>query len=139
MQWTFNRLVSTGLFLSASITHTAFANQATDAIAPEQSTGLEHKQLVKAKDYMVTAANPMATQAGADVLEQGGNAIDAMVAVQLMLGLVEPQSSGIGGGAFLVYWDGEQQSSPLMMVEKPPPCRNPNTVFGRPRPTAAIL
>lgn len=109
MQWTFNRLVSTGLFLSASITHTAFANQATDAIAPEQSTGLEHKQLVKAKDYMVTAANPMATQAGADVLEQGGNAIDAMVAVQLMLGLVEPQSSGIGGGAFLVYWDGEQQ------------------------------
>ncbi|HHC6594697.1 TPA: gamma-glutamyltransferase [Vibrio parahaemolyticus] len=109
MQWTFNRLVSTGLFLSASITHTAFANQATDAIAPEQSTGLEHKQLVKAKDYMVTAANPIATQAGADVLEQGGNAIDAMVAVQLMLGLVEPQSSGIGGGAFLVYWDGEQQ------------------------------
>ncbi|MDF4985589.1 gamma-glutamyltransferase [Vibrio parahaemolyticus] len=109
MQWTFNQLVSTGLFLSASITHTAFANQATDAIAPEQSTGLEHKQLVKAKDYMVTAANPIATQAGADVLEQGGNAIDAMVAVQLMLGLVEPQSSGIGGGAFLVYWDGEQQ------------------------------
>ncbi|OOQ77933.1 gamma-glutamyltransferase [Vibrio parahaemolyticus] len=109
MQWTFNRLVSTGLFLSASITHTAFANQATDAIAPEQSTGFEHKQLVKAKDYMVTAANPMATQAGADILEQGGNAIDAMVAVQLMLGLVEPQSSGIGGGAFLVYWDGEQQ------------------------------
>ncbi|EKY4210429.1 gamma-glutamyltransferase [Vibrio parahaemolyticus] len=109
MQWTFNRLVSTGLFLSASITHTAFANQATDAIAPEQSTGLEHKQLIKAKDYMVTAANPIATQAGADVLEQGGNAIDAMVAVQLMLGLVEPQSSGIGGGAFLVYWDGEQQ------------------------------
>ncbi|EHH2456096.1 gamma-glutamyltransferase [Vibrio parahaemolyticus] len=109
MQWTFNQLVSTGLFISASITHTAFANQATDAIAPEQSTGLEHKQLVKAKDYMVTAANPMATQAGADVLEQGGNAIDAMVAVQLMLGLVEPQSSGIGGGAFLVYWDGEQQ------------------------------
>ncbi|MDS1911348.1 gamma-glutamyltransferase [Vibrio parahaemolyticus] len=109
MQWTFNRLVSTGLFISASITHTAFANQATDAIAPEQSTGLEHKQLVKAKDYIVTAANPIATQAGADVLEQGGNAIDAMVAVQLMLGLVEPQSSGIGGGAFLVYWDGEQQ------------------------------
>ncbi|TOF97375.1 gamma-glutamyltransferase [Vibrio parahaemolyticus] len=109
MQWTFNRLVSTGLFLSASITHTALANQATDAIAPEQSTGLKHKQLVKAKDYMVTAANPIATQAGADVLEQGGNAIDAMVVVQLMLGLVEPQSSGIGGGAFLVYWDGEQQ------------------------------
>ena len=58
---------------------------------------------------MVTAANPLATQAGADILKQGGNAIDAMVTTQLMLGLVEPQSSGIGGGAFLVYWDAKKQ------------------------------
>ena len=58
---------------------------------------------------MVTAANPIATQAGADILAQGGNAIDAMVTTQLMLGLVEPQSSGIGGGAFLVYWDAKQK------------------------------
>lgn len=62
-----------------------------------------------AKDWMVTAANPIATQAGADILAQGGNAIDAMVTTQLMLGLVEPQSSGIGGGAFLVYWDAKEQ------------------------------
>ena len=111
MQWTFNRLVLSGLFLTSPFTFTgqAFANQAADSVAPEHSTGIEQKQLVKAKDYMVTAANPLATQAGADVLEQGGNAIDAMVAVQLMLGLVEPQSSGIGGGAFLVYWDSEKQ------------------------------
>lgn len=111
MQWTFNRLVSAGLFLTSSFTLTsqALANQATDAVAPEQSTGVEKKQLVKAKNYMVTAANPIATQTGADVLEQGGNAIDAMVAVQLMLGLVEPQSSGLGGGAFLVYWDSDKQ------------------------------
>ncbi|MBR9875610.1 MAG: gamma-glutamyltransferase [Vibrionaceae bacterium] len=111
MQWSFNRLVTTGLFLTSTFTLTsqALANQATDAIAPEQSTGVEQKQLKKAKNYMVTAANPIATQAGADVLEQGGNAIDAMVAVQLMLGLVEPQSSGIGGGAFLVYWDSDKQ------------------------------
>ncbi|AEX23504.1 gamma-glutamyltransferase [Vibrio sp. EJY3] len=111
MQWTFNRLVTTGLFLTSTLTLTsqALANQATDAIAPEQSTGVEQKQLKKAKNYMVTAANPIATQAGADVIEQGGNAIDAMVAVQLMLGLVEPQSSGIGGGAFLVYWDNDKQ------------------------------
>ncbi|MGP8309133.1 gamma-glutamyltransferase [Vibrio sp. YIC-376] len=111
MQWTFNRLVTAGLFLTSSFTLTsqALANQATDAVTPEQSTGVEQKQLVKAKNYMVTAANPIATQAGADVLEQGGNAIDAMVAVQLMLGLVEPQSSGLGGGAFLVYWDSDKQ------------------------------
>ncbi|CAE6925787.1 gamma-glutamyltransferase [Vibrio sp. B1FLJ16] len=111
MQWTFNRLITTGLFLTSSFTFAnhAIANQATDAIAPEQSTGSEHKQLVKTKNYMVTAANPIAAQVGADVIEQGGNAIDAMVAVQLMLGLVEPQSSGIGGGAFLVYWDSDEQ------------------------------
>jgi len=50
-----------------------------------------------------------ASEAGAEILQQGGNAIDAMVTIQLVLGLVEPQSSGIGGGAFLLYWDQEQQ------------------------------
>ena len=54
---------------------------------------------------MVVSANPLATQAGADILKQGGTAVDAMIAVQTVLGLVEPQSSGIGGGAFVVYYD----------------------------------
>lgn len=96
-----------GLLLASSVSN---AQQVTDSVAPEQSSGLEQKQLVSAKNWMVTAANPLATQAGADVLAQGGNAIDAMVAVQLMLGLVEPQSSGIGGGAFLVYWDAKKHA-----------------------------
>ncbi len=106
MHWTFRPLTTASILL---ISPFIFANQATDEFPPEQSTGIEQKQLVKAKNYMVTAANPIATQAGADVLEQGGNAIDAMVTIQLMLGLVEPQSSGIGGGAFLVYWDSTKQ------------------------------
>lgn len=59
---------------------------------------------------MVAAANPLATEAGRDVIAVGGNAIDAMVAVQAMLGLVEPQSSGLGGGAFLVYYDAKAAS-----------------------------
>ncbi|GAM57085.1 gamma-glutamyltranspeptidase [Vibrio ishigakensis] len=54
---------------------------------------------------MVTAANPIATQYVADVLAQGGNAADALVVTQLVLSLVEPQSSGIGGGGFMLYWD----------------------------------
>ncbi len=54
---------------------------------------------------MVSAANPHAVQAGVDVLAAGGTAADAAVAVQMMLNLVEPQSSGIGGGAFMLYWD----------------------------------
>lgn len=106
MQWkTKLTTLATSTLLFAS--HVSWANQAADSVAPEQSSGLEAKQLVKANDWMVTAANPLATQAGADVLARGGNAVDAMVAVQLMLGLVEPQSSGIGGGAFLVYFDNE--------------------------------
>jgi gamma-glutamyltranspeptidase/glutathione hydrolase len=53
----------------------------------------------------VAAANPLAVDAGLEILGKGGNALDAAVAVQAMLGLVEPQSSGIGGGAFLLYFD----------------------------------
>ncbi len=54
---------------------------------------------------MVAAANPAAADAGIDILRKGGNAIDAAVAVQAMLGLVEPQSSGVGGGSFMLYYD----------------------------------
>jgi hypothetical protein len=54
---------------------------------------------------MAAAANPLATRAGEQVLREGGSAVDAAVAVQAALGLVEPQSSGIGGGAFMTYYD----------------------------------
>jgi len=57
-----------------------------------------------AKRFMVAAAHPLAAQAGYDVLKRGGSALDAAVAVQMMLGLVEPESSGIGGGAFMLHW-----------------------------------
>jgi len=59
--------------------------------------------------YLVVAANPLAAEAGAAILKQGGTAADAAVAVQAMLGLVEPQSSGIGGGAFLLYWSEKEK------------------------------
>ncbi|WP_078052897.1 gamma-glutamyltransferase [Agrobacterium sp. YIC 4121] len=82
----------------------ASAQQASDAVAPERATGLATAKRVQSKNFMVAAANPLATKAGRDVIAAGGNAIDAMVAVQTVLGLVEPQSSGLGGGAFLVYY-----------------------------------
>lgn len=74
-------------------------------IAPEQGYGLTSQQLTHANEFMVASANPLATQAGYDILDKGGSAVDAMVAVQTTLSLVEPQSSGLGGGAFVVYWD----------------------------------
>ena len=61
-----------------------------------------------ARRFAVTAANPLAAKAGLEILRAGGSAIDATIAVQAVLGLVEPQSSGIAGGAFLMHWDGRQ-------------------------------
>ncbi len=73
--------------------------------APEAATGLESKGLATAEQHMVSAANPYAAQAGREILRAGGSAIDAAIATQLVLNLVEPQSSGLGGGAFILYWD----------------------------------
>ena len=79
-----------------------------ETLSPEVATSLAAKargKPVLAKDWMVAVANPHAATAGARVLKEGGTAADAMVTVQAVLGLVEPQSSGIGGGAFLVWFD----------------------------------
>ncbi len=78
--------------------------------APEYGYGWEDKNSVIGTEFMVSAANPIAAKAGYDVLAAGGTAADAMIAVQLMLNLVEPQSSGIGGGAFLLYWDASSRT-----------------------------
>ncbi|MBJ3763887.1 gamma-glutamyltransferase [Maribius pontilimi] len=110
-------------FLTATALH---AQQTADAVDPEAASegagfdadlseaaqaALAAKDAgrpTEAQDWMVAAANPLAVEAGAKVLRDGGSAADAMVAVQAVLGLVEPQSSGLGGGAFLVYYDATQ-------------------------------
>jgi gamma-glutamyltranspeptidase/glutathione hydrolase len=78
---------------------------------------------------MVAAANPLAAQAGREILGAGGSAVDAAVAVQLVLNLVEPQSSGIGGGAFLVFWDGSTVTT-LDGREKAPAAARPERFLG---------
>lgn len=75
---------------------------------PEIATGYRTGMTaVTADSYAVSTANPVSTEAACAVLRDGGTAADALVAAQMVLGLVEPQSSGIGGGAFLVYYDAE--------------------------------
>jgi gamma-glutamyltranspeptidase / glutathione hydrolase len=72
--------------------------------APEAGPGYVQKQAASAKRFMLAAAHPLAVEAGYGVLQRGGAAIDAAVAVQMVLNLVEPQSSGIGGGAFILHY-----------------------------------
>ena len=75
---------------------------------PEAASGSTDKPGWAYSRQAVAAANPLATDAGHQILRAGGSALDAAVAVQLVLGLVEPQSSGIGGGAFLLHFDGQK-------------------------------
>lgn len=73
---------------------------------PEGSSGFTPKPGWRFDRFAVAAANPLATDAGLQILRAGGSAVDAAIAVQMVLALAEPQSSGIGGGAFLLHWDG---------------------------------
>ena len=82
----------------------AFALATLSACATAPAT--RPAQTVQAGEPFVIAANPLAAQAGLNVLNKGGSAVDAAIAVQAMLSLVEPQSSGVGGGAFMTYLDG---------------------------------
>lgn len=90
--------------LALSLSFIACAD--TPDALPEGATGLVPKPGWTYKQEAVAAANPLAAEAGARILREGGNALDAAVAVQMVLNLVEPQSSGIGGGAFLMLSDG---------------------------------
>lgn len=86
------------------------AQQAAPAMQPELPSGWIAKTTQYADRDMVAAANPLATEAGYEILGKGGSAVDAAIAVQMVLTLAEPQSSGIGGGAFLMHYDGAARS-----------------------------
>lgn len=78
---------------------------------PEAASGNTVKPGWAFARQAVAAANPLATDAGLQILRAGGSALDAAIAVQMVLGLVEPQSSGLGGGAFLLHFDGKKISA----------------------------
>ena len=112
--------------LTLNVTLSAFAYQKSDGVKPENFVienkninepylsglkKLRQKELpVTANNWMVVTANPQASKAAAKILDQGGTAVDAMVAAQIVLGLVEPESSGLGGGAFLLYYDNNKKT-----------------------------
>jgi gamma-glutamyltranspeptidase/glutathione hydrolase len=79
----------------------------TAPLQPEEASGYSEKSGWATRHFAVAAAHPLATDAGYLILKEGGSAVDAAVAVQMVLSLVEPQSSGIGGGSFLIHHDGQ--------------------------------
>lgn len=97
-------LLAGGALAQQGATESAPVTGGTPAAAKPPVLALFHGQHRKGQAW-VAAANPLAVEAGLEILGRGGKAIDAAVAVQAALGLVEPQSSGIGGGAFLLYYD----------------------------------
>jgi gamma-glutamyltranspeptidase/glutathione hydrolase len=112
--------------LAGCASNSRFDYQAPNLPAqPEAASGWTEKPGWADEKFAVAAANPLATDAGYQVLKSGGSAMDAAIAVQMVLGLVEPQSSGIAGGAFLMYstgntveaWDG-RETAPAAADEK---------------------
>jgi gamma-glutamyltranspeptidase / glutathione hydrolase len=93
------------LLLSLGFTASELAPRALAFEQPESESGFQPKPPVKAKRHMVVAAHPLAAEAGLAILRKGGSAVDAGIATQMVLNLIEPQSSGIGGGGYILYWD----------------------------------
>src|SRR5215207_10568634 len=99
--------------------------------APEVSSGRTAKTTSEAAKYMVAAADSLAAEAGREILRAGGSAVDAAIAVQLVLNLVEPQSSGIGGGAFMVHWNaGARELATIDGRETAPAAAKPERFIG---------
>jgi gamma-glutamyltranspeptidase/glutathione hydrolase len=81
---------------------------------PEAASGITKKSAVRSESWIAATANPLASEAAAQMLRAGGSAIDATIAAQMVLTLVEPQSSGIGGGAFILHFDAKRRAISAM-------------------------
>ncbi len=103
----------------------------------EPTSGFRKLKAISAEKYMISSANELASEAGAEILAKGGNAVDAIIAAQLVLNVVEPHSSGIGGGGFLLYYDAKSGKTLYFNGRETAPAKAHSRMFlnpeGKPR------
>lgn len=116
---------------------TLHASTANDNWIGEPFSGFTQIKSVKSSKYMISTADERASEAGKEILKKGGNAIDAAIAAQLVLNVVEPHSSGIGGGGFLLYYDAKTKKTIYFSGREKAPAKAYSTMFldedGRPK------
>lgn len=98
-------ILLSAVYFSSSCDFSGNTNYSSDNWTGEPDSGFRNLKVVEAKNYMVSSGHELASKAGVAMIKSGGNAIDAVIATQLVLNVVEPHSSGIGGGAFILYYD----------------------------------
>lgn len=108
------KFVRTGLFALLSVLLLAGTMPATGLAKKPEFSYEQYSQVDVGKDGMVATAHPLASEIGAEVLRKGGNAIDASVAIQFALNVVEPMMSGIGGGGFMMVYDGKTKETTIV-------------------------
>ncbi|HEY4997752.1 MAG TPA: gamma-glutamyltransferase, partial [Usitatibacter sp.] len=121
-----------GVLLASLLAVASLAGAQPRPSQPEPPSGWTPKALAHARKFMVAAANPLAVDAGVKMLERGGSAIDAMIATQLVLNLVEPSSSGLGGGAFLLYYDAKAKATRAIDARETAPAGASPALFTKP-------
>jgi gamma-glutamyltranspeptidase/glutathione hydrolase len=124
------RLIQKFVAVLALACGTACATPPSQQQQQQQQVRPEVAAAAKTKPFLI-AANPLAAQAGLNVLKRGGSAVDAAIAVQAMLSLVEPQSSGIGGGAFMNYYDARTRKLTVYDGREVAPAQATSTMFQR--------
>jgi len=125
--------------LRASLVGLMGAALAAFAAAAPQRAAAQPVANLRAKQELVVSANPYASEAGLRTLREGGGAVDAAIAVQLVLTLVEPQSSGVGGGAFMLFYGAPRKSAPAAITayegrETAPAAATPDMFMSNGRP-----
>lgn len=122
-------LVAAGLTALLAACAAASIESQTAPLQPEEASGYTDKPGWATQHFAVAAAHPLATDAGYKILKAGGSAVDAAIAVQMVLGLVEPQSSGIGGGSFLLHHDGKRNITEAFDGRETAPAAARETLF----------